>query len=389
MNHTIHQKLTTQYKNRIKSNLLMIAIFAGIIIFYIAAILRGFKNPLWQEITLILVTLLTAMVVRIIAYKLLPPHRHKIIFLLQLPLIFLILFLTGALTPMRGEHIPLVILSCIYVTEPLWTLCLLMADAGRVREQTYLSMNAQVTETRNARYKTLRNLTTGETIVFNKLELADNLTYRIYYYPHSKIMTYEQLTDPQDAFEEAPLESHPLDDIDEDAYRIDSAFTIDPQPDTPKAKKYLTIALFVGLDACALLLGFALSSAFWFALFPLIFGQAFGIAAMQEKAKRARCTHLTEGHVVDVVAHRSRYGTNYTPVVEYRVDGKIYRVEGNVSGPRDIMGELLTIRFNPNNPEEAMLNKKTTYTTLKVIVIVATLISVGMILFNLYDISQI
>ena len=53
------------------------------------------------------------------------------------------------------------------------------------------------------------------------------------------------------------------------------------------------------------------------------------------------------------------------------------------------MGELLTIRFNPNNPEEAMLNKKTTYTTLKVIVIVATLISVGMLLFNLYDISQI
>ena len=84
-----------------------------------------------------------------------------------------------------------------------------------------------------------------------------------------------------------------------------------------------------------------------------------------DRAKIRRCSARTLGRIVQVEKsqHREsderRTKTDYTPIVEYVVDGRTFGpVSGGVysTSKRDyVVGNSIEIRYNPGKPEEFLL----------------------------------
>ena len=81
----------------------------------------------------------------------------------------------------------------------------------------------------------------------------------------------------------------------------------------------------------------------------------FGIMALgfyyQKQERKLRCTQRTTAVCINtVLRYNSRIPSRH-PIVEYEVEGVKYTAELPVSCPRNSVGELYTIYYDPLNPE--------------------------------------
>jgi hypothetical protein len=68
----------------------------------------------------------------------------------------------------------------------------------------------------------------------------------------------------------------------------------------------------------------------------------------------------TQGTVVDMESHSGEHGPTYTPVVEYlRPDGQPQRFteEGSSSHPGVQVDDTVPVKFDPERPEKARINR--------------------------------
>jgi hypothetical protein len=84
-------------------------------------------------------------------------------------------------------------------------------------------------------------------------------------------------------------------------------------------------------------------------------GQIIVYNYMDARNKQARCSHYTQGRIVDTVCKIG--GTWYRrwtkfPVVEFEADGQTYRAEGNDGNDQYNVGDEVWIYFNPEKPTE-------------------------------------
>ena len=86
----------------------------------------------------------------------------------------------------------------------------------------------------------------------------------------------------------------------------------------------------------------------------LIFGPSFLIGYLEMRNKRAAYSRYTNGRVVDKVAEMHGRTCCVLPIIEYEVDGKTYRVEGNRHDPDYALGDEAWVYFNPNSPSQAL-----------------------------------
>lgn len=391
MEQNFHQKLSSLYRNRLLSSILFFALFIALAVWNIFA-RRNMVTPLLYNFLLMGISLLLSLIVEYLWRKFTPMHIHRYAYLVQLVLIFAILAFIALTTNFQGEHIPSAICLSVLSADAFLDIILLIADLGMVMRHECLQFDGIVVQTKRGKFKTIRNRSNGELITFKKVELAENIHYRIYYYPHSKIMVFEQLPDEVSMYENSDIEvedvPHPLDDIDPDAFTPPVQPVDITVPPVSKIKKRLIIIGSVGIDLVAGVLGLLLGQQFWYALIPLIFGEIFLFAHLQDKEKRARCTRRMEGVIVDIVRRRSGKSTSYYPVIEYHVGQKTYRFEGNIGTPSWSQGEIVPIYFNPNDPTDVMQASNATAVVTLVIALIALIIGVGMILFNLYDVGM-
>lgn len=93
----------------------------------------------------------------------------------------------------------------------------------------------------------------------------------------------------------------------------------------------------------------------------------FGIAAValggftgwMEISRRSKCSVEIEAEIADVTRkhyHTGRRGSNdYYPVLKYKVDGEEHGGIADVASPRRNkyeVGKTMTIRYNPDSPDE-------------------------------------
>ena len=81
----------------------------------------------------------------------------------------------------------------------------------------------------------------------------------------------------------------------------------------------------------------------------------FGIMALgfyyQKQERKLRCTQRTTAVCINTVLRNNSRIPSRHPVVEYEVEGVKYTAELPVSCPRNSVGELYTIYYDPLNPE--------------------------------------
>ena len=92
------------------------------------------------------------------------------------------------------------------------------------------------------------------------------------------------------------------------------------------------------------------------------------IVHFRHAARQKRCVACARGEVIDVIEEtttesdsdggtiRRRY---FHPVFAYRVDGRILTEKSNVGTgrPRFAIGEIVTVRYNPDKPEEYIVEE--------------------------------
>ncbi len=86
----------------------------------------------------------------------------------------------------------------------------------------------------------------------------------------------------------------------------------------------------------------------------LIFGPFLLLAYLETKNKRAVYSRYTNGRVVDKITKLEGRHYSILPIIEYEVDGKTYRVEGNRHDPDYALGDEAWVYFDPNSPSQAV-----------------------------------
>ncbi|MBI5945986.1 MAG: DUF3592 domain-containing protein [Chloroflexi bacterium] len=68
---------------------------------------------------------------------------------------------------------------------------------------------------------------------------------------------------------------------------------------------------------------------------------------------------ITDGIVVEMKPSTSDGTTTYTPIVEFQVNGQTYSFKGGISSnpPKYSVGDRVEVRFDPDNPETAQIDK--------------------------------
>ena len=113
--------------------------------------------------------------------------------------------------------------------------------------------------------------------------------------------------------------------------------------------KHVNNYVFIGLISCFLILG------------TVIF--LYSLTRIVITTQQTSHYEETQGKVVSSFAARTNRGgrtvTHHTPVVEYVVDGNIYQIKGEIQSElRPNTGVPVSIRYNPQNPEEAVFASK-------------------------------
>jgi hypothetical protein len=94
---------------------------------------------------------------------------------------------------------------------------------------------------------------------------------------------------------------------------------------------------------------------------------------------------VTEGIVVEMDASTTDGSTTYAPIIEFQVNGQTYSFKGGISSnpPQYSVGDRVEVRYDPDNPKTAQINKSSERWLVPLILIPAMIFSALIVNFFL------